>query len=73
MAQKKFKNNIINFFNKKFRLVVINDETLEEEGFLKISRSNILALTSIVVISVFITVHIFRSRLMFLLRCRISW
>ena len=36
MAQKKFKNNIVNFFNKKFRLVVINDETLEEEGFLKI-------------------------------------
>ena len=54
MAQKKFKNNIVNFFNKKFRLVVINDETLEEEGFLKISRSNIIALTSIVVISVFI-------------------
>jgi hypothetical protein len=54
MAQKKFKNNIINFFNKKFRLVVINDETLEEEGLLKISRSNIIALTSLVVIFVFI-------------------
>ena len=38
MAQKKFKNNIVNFFNKKFRLVVINDETLEEEGFLKINQ-----------------------------------
>jgi murein DD-endopeptidase MepM/ murein hydrolase activator NlpD len=54
MAQKKFKSNIINFFNKKFRLVVINDETLEEEGLLKISRSNIIALTSLVVIFVFI-------------------
>ena len=54
MVQKKFKSNIINFFNKKFRLVVINDETLEEEGLLKISRSNIIALTSLVVIFVFI-------------------
>lgn len=54
MAQKKFKSNIINFFNKKFRLVVINDETLEEEGLLKISRSNIIALTSLVVIFIFI-------------------
>ena len=54
MAQKKFKSNIINFFNKKFRLVVINDETLEEEGLLKISRSNIIALTSLIVIFVFI-------------------
>jgi murein DD-endopeptidase MepM/ murein hydrolase activator NlpD len=54
MAQKKFKSNIINFFNKKFRLVVINDETLEEEALLKISRSNIIALTSLVVIFVFI-------------------
>ena len=54
MAQKKFKNNIINFFNKTFRLVVINDETLEEEGFFKISRLNIIALTSLVLISVFI-------------------
>lgn len=54
MTQKKFKNNIINFFNKKFRLVVINDETLEEEGLLKISRSNIIALISLVVIFIFI-------------------
>ena len=54
MEQKSFKNKIVNFFNKTFRLVVINDETLEEEGFLKLSRSNIFVLTSILLISAFV-------------------
>ena len=38
MEQKSFKNKIVNFYNKTFRLVVINDETLEEEGFLKVNN-----------------------------------
>jgi hypothetical protein len=54
MEQKSFKNKIVNFFNKKFRLVVINDETLEEEGFLKLSRSNIIILASTLLISAFV-------------------
>ena len=54
MEQKSFKNKIVNFFNKNFRLVVINDETLEEEGFLKLNRSNIIILASILLISAFV-------------------
>ena len=54
MEQKSFKNKIVNFFNKNFRLVVINDETLEEEGFLKLSRSNIIILASTLLISAFV-------------------
>ena len=54
MEQKSFKNKIVNFFNKTFRLVVINDETLEEEGFLKLSRSNIIILTSVLLVSAFV-------------------
>ena len=54
MEQKSFKNKIVNFFNKKFRLVVINDETLEEEGFLKLSRSNIIILASTLLIFAFV-------------------
>ena len=54
MEQKSFKNKIVNFFNKTFRLVVINDETLEEEGFLKLSRSNIIILASVLLISAFV-------------------
>ena len=54
MEQKSFKNKIVDFFNKTFRLVVINDETLEEEGFLKLSRSNIIVLASVLLISSFI-------------------
>ncbi|MDA9669000.1 M23 family metallopeptidase [bacterium] len=54
MKQKSFKNNIVNFFNKTFRLVIINDETLEEEGFLKLSRSNIIVLASVLLISSFV-------------------
>ena len=53
MEQKSIKNKIVNFFNKTFRLVVINDETLEEEGFLKLSRSNIIVLASVLLISAF--------------------
>ena len=54
MEQKSFKNKIVNFFNKTFRLVVINDETLEEEGFLKLSRSNIIILASVLLVSAFV-------------------
>ena len=54
MEQKSFKNKIVNFFNKTFRLVVINDETLEEEGFLKLSRSNIIILASVLLASAFV-------------------
>ena len=54
MKQKSFKNKIVNFFNKTFRLVVINDETLEEEGFLKLSRSNIIILASVLLVSAFV-------------------
>ena len=54
MKQKSFKNKIVNFFNKTFRLVVINDETLEEEGFLKLNRSNIIVLASVLLISAFV-------------------
>ena len=54
MEQKSFKNKIVNFFNKNFRLVVINDETLEEEGFLKLNRSNIIILASVLLISAFV-------------------
>ncbi|MFL2574886.1 MAG: M23 family metallopeptidase [Flavobacteriales bacterium] len=54
MEQKSFKNKIVNFFNKTFRLVVINDETLEEEGFLKLSRSNIIILSSALLVSAFV-------------------
>ena len=54
MEQKSFKNKIVNFFDKKFRLVVINDETLEEEGFLKLNRSNIIILASVLLISAFV-------------------
>ena len=54
MEQKNFKNKIVNFFNKTFRLVVINDETLEEEGFLKLSRSNIIILASVLLVSAFV-------------------
>ena len=54
MEQKSFKNKIVNFFNKTFRLVVINDETLEEEGFLKLSRSNIIVLASVLLVSAFV-------------------
>ena len=54
MEQKSFKNKIVNFFNKTFRLVVINDETLEEEGFLKLSRSNIIILGSVLLVSAFV-------------------
>tara|TARA_X000000368_G_scaffold333624_1_gene270973 strand:- start:31 stop:888 length:858 start_codon:yes stop_codon:yes gene_type:complete len=54
MEQKSFKNKIVNFFNKTFRLVIINDETLEEEGFLKLSRSNIIVLASVLLISSFV-------------------
>ena len=54
MEQKSFKNKTVNFFNKTFRLVVINDETLEEEGFLKLSRSNIIILASVLLVSAFV-------------------
>ena len=54
MEQKSFKNKIVTFFNKTFRLVVINDETLEEEGFLKLSRSNIIILASVLLVSAFV-------------------
>ena len=54
MEQKSFKNKIVNFFNKTFRLVVINDETLEEEGVLKLSRSNIIILASVLLVSAFV-------------------
>lgn len=54
MEQKSFKNKIVDFFNKTFRLVVINDETLEEEGFLKLSRSNIIILASVLLVSAFV-------------------
>ena len=54
MEQKSFKNKIVNFFNKNFRLVVINDETLEEEGFLKLNRLNIIILASVLLISAFV-------------------
>ena len=54
MKQKSFKNKIVSFFNKTFRLVIINDETLEEEGFLRLSRSNIIVLASVLLISSFI-------------------
>ena len=54
MEQKSFKNKTVNFFNKTFRLVVINDETLEEEGCLKLSRSNIIILASVLLVSAFV-------------------
>ena len=54
MEQKSFKNKIVTFFNKTFRFVVINDETLEEEGFLKLSRSNIIILSSVLLVSAFV-------------------
>lgn len=54
MKQKNLKNKIINFFDKKFRLVFINDESLQEEGFLKLSRTNIFVLASVLLASVFI-------------------
>ena len=54
MQQNSFKNKVVNFFNKKFRLVVINDETLEEKGFLKLRRLNIIVITSVILITIFV-------------------